>query len=638
MPWPRRSKATSRNSSASALSYCLAQHRWFCDQPWMNRIGGPSGLPHSRTCSRRPPPPRTVYDLPRLVSPVWHALRHCCHRSPPRGRRLDRSSPSQEQEHIGRRALSFPGGRRIFRLRDAQRALPDGGLGAILAEMEARASDVFVGRVRELEELGRVLDACSWAAARPCSSPERPGSGRPAWRPSSPDAPVTPASRCSSGARSISSGPSCRTSRSSRRCGRSGSPCEQIGRARLAAAGVRGDARAARPTGQPPRRCCSCSRTSTGPTCRSLDLVVFLAHNIDDRPFVLLATYRADEPSSAERMRRLADGVRRSGSALVLELGPLERDELTTLLAARSDVSATGGAHRHDRRPLGGQPVLRRGAPRGCERPARRAPARAARPAAAARGSARRSDAEPVCGWPSAAGRDVGYPLLCGGRGASRSRTCASRCAGRSSTACSSPTRRRAASASATRCWRKRCTRRSCPASARSCTRASPTRSRAAERPSRRSWRRTGPRRVAPTEALVASVDAARQAEAVFGLAEALAHLERALTLWDAVPDAAELVGVDLAELCSWAAELASQTRRGTARRRAGPASDRARRRPADPQRVRHACTTGSAATCTRAAGPRPALAAFERVVELVPAEPPSVERARGAGGRSRGG
>ena len=60
-------------------------------------------------------------------------------------------------------------------------------------------------------------------------------------------------------------------------------------------------------------------------------------------------------------------------------------------------------------------------------------------------------------------------------------------------------------------------------------------------------------------EALAASVEAARQAEAVFGLAEALAHLERALALWDAVPDAAELAGLDLAELCAWTAELASQ-------------------------------------------------------------------------------
>ena len=32
-----------------------------------------------------------------------------------------------------------------------------------------------------------------------------------------------------------------------------------------------------------------------------------------------------------------ADGVRRSGSALVLELGPLDDAELTTLVAARAD-------------------------------------------------------------------------------------------------------------------------------------------------------------------------------------------------------------------------------------------------------------------------------------------------------------
>ena len=61
-------------------------------------------------------------------------------------------------------------------------------------------------------------------------------------------------------------------------------------------------------------------------------------------------------------------------------------------------------------------------------------------------------------------------------------------------------------------------------------------------------------------EALAASIEAARQAEEAFGLAEAHAHLERALGPWDEVPDAAELAGLDLAELCSWAADLASRT------------------------------------------------------------------------------
>ena len=70
----------------------------------------------------------------------------------------------------------------------------------------------------------------------------------------------------------------------------------------------------------------------------TLDLVVFLAHNVADRRVLLLATYRADELASAERMRRLADGVRRSGSALLLELGPLAPEELTALLAAHAEA------------------------------------------------------------------------------------------------------------------------------------------------------------------------------------------------------------------------------------------------------------------------------------------------------------
>ena len=60
-------------------------------------------------------------------------------------------------------------------------------------------------------------------------------------------------------------------------------------------------------------------------------------------------------------------------------------------------------------------------------------------------------------------------------------------------------------------------------------------------------------------DALRASVAAAHEAQDLFGLAEALGHLERALSLWHAVPDAAAVAGLDLAELCTWAAELASQ-------------------------------------------------------------------------------
>ena len=64
------------------------------------------------------------------------------------------------------------------------------------------------------------------------------------------------------------------------------------------------------------------SRTCTGPT-PPLDLVVFLAHNLGGRR-VLLATY-APAGRLGRAHRRLADGVRRSGSALVLELNSTAR-------------------------------------------------------------------------------------------------------------------------------------------------------------------------------------------------------------------------------------------------------------------------------------------------------------------------
>ena len=335
--------------------------------------------------------------------------------------------------------------------------------------------------------------------------------------------------------------------------------------------------RRGRSTGRRRARSCGCSRTTlallaeraaTAPVllvledlhwadASTLDLVVFLAHNLDARPVLLLATYRADEPASAARMRRLADGVRRSGSALVLELGPLEREELPELLAARADNAAAGGPDGRDRRPLRRAipSSPRSSSPR--RRARRGAPAGAARRAAAARRPARPADAGRAApGRGRRARRRVpAAPRSGGAPGARPARVAASgrraRRPGRR--------RRRGASASATRCWRRPSTRPSCQGSARSCTRGSPRSSRAADG--------AAPAELAPhwaaagrsAEALAASVEAARRAEAVFGLAEALAHLDRALALWDAVPGAAERAGLDLAQLCEWAGELASQ-------------------------------------------------------------------------------
>ena len=143
----------------------------------------------------------------------------------------------------------------------------------------------------------------------------------------------------------------------------------------------------------------------------TLDLVVFLSHNLEGRPILLLATYRADEPSSAERMLRLADGVRRSGSALVLELGPLEHDELTALLAAHLDAPLPAAvantiAARSEGNPFFAEELLaaanddRGELPRGLRDLLLQRVTRLDRPT------------QSLLRLAAAAGRDVGYPLL----------------------------------------------------------------------------------------------------------------------------------------------------------------------------------------------------------------------------------
>jgi hypothetical protein len=127
-------------------------------------------------------------------------------------------------------------------------------------------------------------------------------------------------------------------------------------------------------------------------------------------------------------------------------------------------------------------------------------------------------------------------------------------------------------------------------------------------------------------EALAASVKAARQAEAVFGHAEAYAHLERVLALWAEVPAATELAGLDLPDVCAWTADLARLVGDAT---RALELGQRAIELigAADPHRAA-VLQVGIAedlhATCNRDA----VIPALEYAVGLAPTEPPSPERA----------
>jgi len=143
----------------------------------------------------------------------------------------------------------------------------------------------------------------------------------------------------------------------------------------------------------------------------TLDLVVFLAHNLHERPVLLLATCRADDPASAGRMRRLAEGVRRSGSALVLELGPLGRDELTALLAARAGASlppavADGIVARSEGNPFFAEELLAAAGDGGGEIP------RGLRDLLLQRVARLGHPAQALLRLAAAAGREVRYPLL----------------------------------------------------------------------------------------------------------------------------------------------------------------------------------------------------------------------------------
>ncbi len=289
----------------------------------------------------------------------------------------------------------------------------------------------------------------------------------------------------------------------------------------------------------------------------TLDLVVFLAHNLHDRPVLLLATYRADEPSSVARMRRLEDGVRRSGSARVLELRALEHGDLTALLAAHGDASLPAAladtiVTRSEGNPFFAEELLSAAGEEGGELP------RGLRDLLLQRFARVDESTQDVLRLAAAAGRDVGYPLLRDTAGLSeRDLRESLRRAVEHGVLVAEPSTssfrfRHALLAEAIYATilpgeRDELHARLAEALARSGTAG------AAELAPH--WAAAG----RSSEALAASVDAAREAEAVFGLAEALAHLERALALWDAVPDAAELARLDLAELCTRTAELASQ-------------------------------------------------------------------------------
>ncbi len=365
----------------------------------------------------------------------------------------------------------------------------------------------------------------------------------------------------------------------------------------------------------------------------TLDLVVFLAHNLDDRRVLLLGTYRDDEPSSAERMLRLSDGVRHSGSGAVLELGPLDDAELKTLVVARADSALSAALRdaivlRSDGNPFFAEELLAASRDQGGELP------RVVRELLLQRVIRLDPSTQSVLRVAAAAGRDVAYPLLrqvadLPEREVRRSLRQAVENGVLVADQSSGSFRFRhallAEAIYATILPGEREELHALLADELSRDTA------AAPAELAPHWAAAGRTK----EALVASLEAARQAEAVFGLAEALAHLERALALWPAAPDARELTGRDLASLSSWAAALASQT---GAAPHAVELARQAIELVGDRDSLRAAHLHESLAGYLHESGlTDAALAACERAVELVPAQPPSVARAEALAALAQG-
>ena len=356
----------------------------------------------------------------------------------------------------------------------------------------------------------------------------------------------------------------------------------------------------------------------------TLDLVVYLAHNVDDRPVLLVGTYRADEPSSAGRTRRLADGVRRSGSGVVLELGPLQNEELTALLAARADspvspALANAIVARSEGNPFFAEELLAAAGTVGGELP------HVLRDLLLQRVDGLDRRTQSLLRVAAAAGRDVTYPLLAAVAALPELDVRASlRSAVEHGVLIVEHETGRfrfrhallgeAIYATVLPGEREELHGQLAEELAESGT--------AAPAELAPHWAAAG----RAAEAIGASVDAAREAEALFGLAEAHAHLERALALWDAVPDASRLAGLDLAGLCAWTAERASQVGAAT---RAVELERQAIELvgTGDPHRAAF-LHVRLGEYLYEVGTDNAALAALERAVELAPAEPPSLEHA----------
>jgi DNA-binding NarL/FixJ family response regulator len=353
----------------------------------------------------------------------------------------------------------------------------------------------------------------------------------------------------------------------------------------------------------------------------TLDLVAFLAHNLGEQRVLLVGTYRGEELAAEHRLRRLVTGLLRAGVATRLELGPLGREELEALLsrggAPLSPAVTEAIVTRSEGNPFFAEELLAAAGQGGVDLP------HVLRDLLLQRVAQLDRKTQDVLRVAAAAGRDVPYPLLRvvvdvpEGELRQALRYAVDHGVLVGDQAAGTFRFRHALLAEAIYVTLLPGEREELHARLAAELARWPQQV-AAELAQH--WAAAGR---AP-EALVASVAAGREAEAVFGLAEAVQHLERALQLWDLVPGAAELVGLDLTGLLAWTAEVADQTGAGP---RAVELVRRAIALVDDP--VRAALLHESLGRFMIPSGSyEAALAAFGTAVDLVPAEPITPERA----------
>ena len=135
--------------------------------------------------------------------------------------------------------------------------------------------------------------------------------------------------------------------------------------------------------------------------------------------------------------------------------------------------------------------------------------------------------------------------------------------------------------------------------------------------------------------ALAASAQASAQAAAAFAFVEAERHCQRALELWERVPDAAAHAGLDHAALLRRAAEIAirgDDPQRATALARQAIAELDPEREPIRVALLQQLAGRALWLSAEHAEG----LVAYREAVRLVPPQPPTAERARVVAGEAQ--